>query len=231
MIICHKYRFIFLKTSKTAGSSIEMALSKFCGPEDIVTPLSKEEDLQRVEAGGVAPQNYGEMPFRYKPSQIWKVISRSKPPCRYYDHIPARKVRRRIGVDVWNSYYKFCVARNPWDRVISQYYWRQRNAEKMMSIDEFLESSHIRSLVRKGMGIYTIGGKVVVDKICRYENLVDDLETVRQHLSLPEPILLPKAKSTHRQDKRHYSEVFTREQNEKIRSIFKAEIELLNYEY
>ncbi|MEL6382956.1 MAG: chondroitin 4-O-sulfotransferase, partial [Cyanobacteria bacterium J06626_18] len=32
MIISHEYKFIFLKTRKTAGTSIEIALSKFCGP-------------------------------------------------------------------------------------------------------------------------------------------------------------------------------------------------------
>ena len=38
MIASFSCRFIFLKTRKTAGTSVELALSPACGPEDIVTP-------------------------------------------------------------------------------------------------------------------------------------------------------------------------------------------------
>ena len=44
MIVSHKNRFIFLKTRKTAGSSIEIALSKHCGPEDIITKIAPSEE-------------------------------------------------------------------------------------------------------------------------------------------------------------------------------------------
>jgi hypothetical protein len=32
MIVSHRYRYIFIKTKKTTGTSIEIALSRHCGP-------------------------------------------------------------------------------------------------------------------------------------------------------------------------------------------------------
>ena len=43
MIISHKWKFIFIKTQKCAGSSVERALAPVCGPRDILTKVSSPE--------------------------------------------------------------------------------------------------------------------------------------------------------------------------------------------
>lgn len=234
MIISHKHRFIFLKTTKTAGTSVELALSRFCGPDDVITPLSAEEEQIRREIGGQPPQHY--LPtswLQYTGLDWWKLLSRGKRPQRFMEHMPARKIRRRVGREVWDQYYKFCIVRNPWDRVLSQYYWRQRHLgeEEMPSVMEFLDSGHTKSLLRKGFGLYTLNGEVAVDRLCRYETLQEDLEEVRQHLGLPEPVALPRAKTGIRRDRRHYSRVLTNDEKERIGKLFRKEIELMGYEY
>ena len=52
MIASHQHRFIFLKTRKTAGTSVEIALSKVCGPDDVITEISPEDEELRRAAGG-----------------------------------------------------------------------------------------------------------------------------------------------------------------------------------
>ena len=55
MIVSHEHKFIFLKTIKTAGTSIEAALAQICGPDDIITPYREASEKDRKGRG---PQNF-----------------------------------------------------------------------------------------------------------------------------------------------------------------------------
>ena len=46
MIVSHSRRFIFIKTRKVAGTSVELFLSQLCSQEDIITPLGLDEVLR-----------------------------------------------------------------------------------------------------------------------------------------------------------------------------------------
>lgn len=233
MIVSHKYRYIFLKTSKTAGTSIEIALSRYCGPEDIITPVSPEDEVIRHSVRGCASRKYPAGKRQYGPSDWFRYWFHGKEKQYFYNHIPARKLKRRLDPEIWENYHRFCVVRNPWDRVISQYFWRFRDVSRDLwpTLDEFLESHHVRSLQRKGYKLYTTCGKVQVHRILRYENLSEDLEAVRLALGIPEPLVLPGAKTGHRKDRRHYREIFTTRQRDRVAELFADEIRLMNYTF
>ena len=52
MIVSHAKKFIFVKTRKTSGTSMEVSLSQVCGPDDIITPISFEDELVRLAGHG-----------------------------------------------------------------------------------------------------------------------------------------------------------------------------------
>lgn len=214
MIISHRYKFIFLKTNKTAGTSIEIALSRFCGPKDIITPIDTEDEETRSKLGYSGPQNY---------------LSSTKKSPLFYNHISAKKVKSLIGKDVWDSYYKFCFERNPWDRVISLYYWNYKS-EPRPSISEFIDSEIPLRLKKRGYMVYTIDGIIAVDKICRFENIADEIEIIRKQVGLPEKLELPNAKSQYRKDKRSCRDILSDEDKAKIAQLFRDEINIFGYE-
>src|SRR5215813_7772316 len=57
MILSEAHRFLFVKGVKVGGTSVEIALSTVCGPEDIVTPITPIDELKRLETGAGA-RNY-----------------------------------------------------------------------------------------------------------------------------------------------------------------------------
>ncbi|WP_129597698.1 sulfotransferase family 2 domain-containing protein [Methanohalophilus profundi] len=139
MIISHKHKFIFIKTKKTAGTSIEIALSKYCGPDDIITPISPEDEKIRLELGYRGPQNYIiKNKLYYMCDEISVLNNQLKPYYKYYNHVPASYIKNHVSEDVWKNYFKFCFERNPYDKAISRYHWSTRKKNISPDISEFL---------------------------------------------------------------------------------------------
>ncbi|RDW16409.1 chondroitin 4-O-sulfotransferase [Oceanobacillus arenosus] len=213
MIISHKYKFIFLKSKKTAGTSIEISLSRYCGEDDIITPIAPEDEEIRARFG-IKPQNY--------------MDENNKKP-KFFNHYGAKKIANTIGKDIWSSYYKFSFDRNPWDKVISHYYFKSGKSTSDISFDKYLNLNKFKDAYN--YPIYTIKNNVVVDFLGKYENLDEDLSKVCQKIGLPFDGWLPKAKGNFRKDRQHYRTHYNKDQKELVRQYFKKEIDLLGYEF
>jgi hypothetical protein len=235
MIVSHKYKLIFIKTAKTAGTSVEIALSKYCGPDDIITPISSEDEATRRELGYPGPQNYRRPWWQYWIADILEALHgrerRARRKRGFYNHISAQEARFLLGKEIWNSYFKFTVTRNPFDRIVSKYYYAQRNGRTDQTFDEYLKSEVPRKLRRGSWDRYTIDGRIAVDRVCKYENLANDLEEVRRRVGIPEPLELPHAKGAHRPQRKHYRELFGENPPQWIYEVFKEELEHFGYTY
>jgi Sulfotransferase family len=229
MILSHKHKFIFIKTAKTAGTSIEVFLSKHCGPSDVLTPIQPpvEGHQPRNFLGSINPiPEILERPGRIFSALRHSITSRDK----YYRHMPAFEVQKRVPADVWSTYFKFCVERNPWDKVLSHYHMHAAREGGSLSFDEYLARgrfpiNYFRYTDRSGQ-------KIIVDRIVRYENLTDELSKVFSQLNIPFGGMLGvTAKSEYRTDRRPYQQVFNDNQRRIVEKAFAKEIELHGYRF
>ena len=227
MIISHEHRFIFVKTEKTAGTSIELALSHLCGDRDVITPVVAEDEEIRRRAGARGPQNYL-IPLRSYALKDWGRLGIRRRRAQYFNHASAEFIRSHVGERCWRSYYKFSFDRNPWDKVVSWYYWRHRS-EPRPSLSEFVHSGAADSI--RGFDLYSIDGQVAVDRVCRFEDLENELEEVARIVSLPSLPPLPHAKGGHRADGRSYREMLSPRDRERIARVYSREIEMLGYDF
>ena len=229
MILSHKHKFIFIKTHKTAGTSLEIALSRICGREDILTPITLEDERHRNDLGYRGNQNY-KVPHKLKNGKdlLNYILFRKRK--SFYNHIPAVQIKELIARSTWDNYYKFCFERNPFDKIISWYYWNGGET-RYPSIMDFIKAGKAGEI--KGFELYTINSLIVVDKVYKYEELSDAMLDITERLNLSEPLELPtiKAKGDIRKERRHYKEILTSEEVEWISETFAREIAYFNYEF
>jgi len=202
MIISHRYRFIFIKTLKTAGTSIEVFLSKHCGPIDVITPINPHMAHH-------TPQNYD----------------------GYYNHIPASSVREKMDPSNWKSYFKFCVERNPWDKTVSHFYSRRSRKDHTLTFERYLSEKKFPINFPKYTEPSN-PQKIIVDEILYYERLMDDLNRVFKNLGIAfGGSLGVNAKSEYRTDRRHYRDIYTADQATLVANEFKHEVSLHGYKF
>jgi len=235
VIISHQHRFIFIKNLKTAGTSIEIGLSRFCGPRDVITATSSADERIRRHLGYPGPRNYRKPITAYTRRNWRRLLRRRRWSYYYLEHMSARAVRKRVGRRVWRSYFKFCFERNPWDKVVSRYYWAvhrptrygRTSRDRNMTLSEFVHSGKIGRF--SDLSRYTIKGRIAVDFVGRYESLEDDLAYVADRLGLPARIELPHAKGDIRPRVQGHRELFGERERELIAQGFAREIELFDY--
>jgi len=173
VIINHKYKFIFIKSFKTAGTSLEIALSKFCSGKDIITSIVSKDENLRKKLKYTGPQNNTGLD----------------------EHMSASEIKSKLKSDIFENYFKFVVVRNPFDQILSAFYWHNESKKnekkffflkkKPLNFDEFFERK-AKHIFQDEIDRYTENGKILIDKFIRYENLKKDLSELSNLINLPE---------------------------------------------
>lgn len=224
MIICHEHRFVFVKTRKTAGTSVEIALAQHAGPRDVMTTFAQSEDNAMRRSRGADAQNQA-VPLRYYGVEEWTRAVRQRRRTHYRSHMAARLIKRLSRPGLWEDYFTFTIVRNPWEVAASSYYWLTRVESTRPSFDQFLQSG---SGGWNNWPLYTEDGEVIVDEVIRYESLADGLVGITGRLGLP-PLELPQAKSGLRSAP--YRELYDETTRQIVAEVCRDEIEQFGYTF
>ena len=240
MIASYAHNYIFIKTGKVAGTSVEMALSRFCGPRDIITPIYPPDEIERKPPARHAQnfstdpaleRHHADLADKGDRTELWKVLHELKGVSIYTNHMAAREIREKVGEQFWRNAFKFTIERHPYERVISTALWLIYDYSGTVDVSSAVVNRAINAsidMLTPGTQ-YKIDGQIAVDRILRYENLVEDLASVADRVGGDVSLDLPRAKSGIRRPHHTVANLLSPEQKRRIAERHAATFERLGY--
>jgi hypothetical protein len=215
MIVSHRHKFIFIKTHKVAGTSIEIALTRFAGEDGIVTPfMSKADEEERLKAGFGGARNYVTQNAHFK------------------NHMAAAKVRKLLGLAIFDDYFKFSVERNSYDKAVSMYAWKTplRQGTRARSFDDFVAGDGLEPA--RDFDRYSVDGRPAMDAMVMYHDLQDGLDAVAERIGLPARIDISgiRRKSGFR-DSAAYRTFYSEVARQRVAALFAREIAAFGFAF
>lgn len=160
-------------------------------------------------------------------------------------HIPYLEFER---ANAWKfrSYFKFAFVRNPWDRLVSTYFflkrggineldrdWSAQHLAAYASFSEFVRDwlceDNVSSFPHFRPQSYFLAdpqGKVMVDFVGRYENLLHDFTEVARRLGRECQLPL-----YNKGDHAHFTSYYDDETRDIVGRIYSRDVELFGYRY
>lgn len=239
MIVSRKYEFIYLKTLKTAGTSVELAISPYCGAEDILAPINPYFEIERAKKGMVA-RNFSRDPSLEAQLQeaadkkagkiIKALIAKNAMTGGCTSHMTAQKVKAWVGEGFWNSAFKFATIRHPYEAAVSLAYFRHRG-----SMDDLQGlTSHLDKIIEDGefllSKILLLDGKLAADHYIRFDHFEEDLRSVTKRLAMPDLGILPRARDHQQPNRGQAAQFLSPDQKRRIQKSAALEFDQFGWE-
>ena len=227
-LVSNRYNFIYIKNRKVASTSVEAFFEKYCVDPKKKVNYSHSVKFQKSKFGIVGGR------WDHSPNGKWD------------GHQNATNIKRNLGEKKFDKYFKFCVVRNPWDRMVSMYYWMiggSTNKLGVISFEEFIRKIPIKrenkakrwEMYLNFEDIYSINNKSVCDEYIRFENLEEGIVRVCEKLGITDYNIkeLPKFKVGLRNKPtgKHYREYYNEETQQIVETLHREEIKLFGYEF
>lgn len=203
VLVSHKKKFIYIKNYKVAGTSVEVFFEQWCkNKNDIVGVRGTEEERKRLFELRGGEKKLG-------------------------SHVNISKVLDVVGTNVFNDYFKFCIIRNPYDKMVSAYFFKVGTGIFKGTFKQFCKTGNKAYNFNR----YSINNVPQCDFYIRFENLVKDTKKVCELLNIKRKVVLPSFKSEYRPQNIHYSKYYDEETKEIVYKMHKKEFEIFGYKF
>jgi len=229
MLCSHDKKFIYFKTRKTAGTSVEIFFERFCVPPGEYAEMLTAHE--KITPFGIVGSRAAERSY----------IQRNRA-ANFYNHMPAAEIREKLGPEIFDSYFKFCVIRNPFDKVVSQFWWTLHKKHRERTILGYLPFYFVRKRFAKFVKrrsasgrltdhhVFMVDGKPVADEFIKFEELASGIASVCRKLGIDADVGgLGNYKATTRIRKEHFSDYYDRGIAEIIERDFEWELRKFGY--
>ena len=216
MLLSIKYNFLFVHIAKTGGTSVRAALA----------PLRRRDPLY-------LPQFIASRLSHMTGHRIGSKLPR---------HAKVIAAKEMLPRELFDRLFKFAFVRNPWDLQVSSWHHLKRERPQLVeNIPDFhafirwkLDPDrpyqyHIDTSIELQIDyLKDLDGKIIVDFIGRYENLVADYEEACRRIGITPPPLPHKREAKDRTGFRSYYDDGTAEL---VAEYFQPDIEALEYSF
>ena len=249
MILSRENRFLFVKGSKVAGTSLEVLLSDICGPNDIITPITPIDEKYRLENCKHAAQNYGACKAALD-AYLGQLGGTSKenlsdikiPKGTFYNHMPLREIIEEYG-NIPGNWHIFAIERCPYRKILSRanmslnFSQYQVSGKAMKSnpealkreIDKIIEDQSILSV--KNIDLYKTKDGSVLPEILKFENMDDDIEKLMLKLKVKNYPKISHLKKGMRSNSLDLKQFFSKRQIQIINELFEDEFTSFDYQF
>jgi len=144
-------------------------------------------------------------------------------------HKPADVIRKEVGENMWNDYFKFTFVRNPFDKIVSQYHYGIQHCgfPHSRTFNEYIQTWYSGGEISKHSQFHLSYINEKLDFIGRFENLQEDFNIICDKIGIPRKELPHKNKTKHK----HYTEYYDEETKQIVAEKYAKDIEYFNYEF
>jgi len=216
MLLCLRYKFLFVHIPKTGGTSIRVALRRYKWQDPYRIPLFLLSRLSSLTGHRLA--------------------------CKLPRHAKAIAAHEMLPRDLYQQLFKFAFVRNPWDLQVSSFHHVQRERPHLLKgVTDF--ESFLRMKLSRGRGyvyhfdvsiepqsdyVVDIHRNLIVDFIGRYERFESDFEEACNRIGVPCSGLPHRRQAT---DRSAYRKYYNDATAQLIAEHFKSDIEMFGYSF